>query len=286
MAIASTTERLGRFCQRAHAAGCDVELHHQSRGLVARIDKGETADGAVLEQMARDHAACLHGRQGYELRAVYDEGSVKQSLPFRMAGESTEDEAMPEVASEKGMLATLQRQNERLLTSLERSYKPVNDALETLGKMLGQYQQQQADMFRQQLEIAAMQAERDAERRRDLLSEKKFDLLAQRFTPFLDGLAAKLGLLPPSAKDDVLLRFAESLDDAQQQAIVAVLTPAQLVMMKAKRYAELMVSVLEGGQIETLMPLLRPEQLMMLDTASGLQKSAHANGAVAAEKGA
>lgn len=281
----SVSERLGRFIERAHAAGCDVELHHQSRGLVAQLPKGETVTGPEIELMARDHAAALHGRQGYELRAVYPEGSTKQSLPFRMSGESSEDEAMPEPATEKGAIATLQRQNERLLTSIERSYKPVNDALETLGKMLAQYQQQQQDMFKAQLEIAAMTAEREAEKRRDAMSEKKFDLLAARFTPFVDALTSKLLPASAGARDEALLKFAASLDTSQQAAIVAVLRPEQLAMMRDKRYAELMLSILEGGQIETLMPLLKPEQVAMLDAAAGLAKQT-SNGATAAQKGA
>jgi len=273
------SERLGRFATRARQQACGLELHHITRGLVARIDEGDSIDGADLELMACDHAAALHGRQGYELRAVYDEGKTKQVLPFRVSGESAEDDAIAEPATEKGVIAILARQNERLMAACLSAQKPAIEALETLGKMLSAYREHDGEIFKSMIEISSMQAERDLERRRDELTSKKFDVLERRFGPIVEAIAAKW--LPSSLvpRDEGLLRFVQSLDPGQRAAIEKLLTPEQQALLASQKFAELMASVIDSGQIAEILPMLRPEQIAMLDVLASRPGANGANGA-------
>lgn len=251
--------------------------------MVARIEESDDASGDTIHTIASDHAACLHGRQGYELRSVYPEGGTKETLPFRVTGEASEQDALDEPGNEKGILVTLQRQNARLLDHIERMAKPQSEVLGTLGDIVKDLQAQQASVFRERLEIASLTFEREQEQNRAALSQKKFDSLERMLGPLTKAVAAKLGL-PMGSKRDVLLEFAASLDKEQQAAIAAVLTPAQMKLLGEKRYAELIESAIDGGQMSQVLPVLRPEQIALLDAAAGVEgETKKLNGASHAE---
>lgn len=265
-AARALSERLSEFARRAKAAGTELELHHVSRGLVGRWDQGEEwPSGDELEGIAVDHAAALHGRQGYELRAVYAGGDgVKQAIPFRCSGEASEGDAIAEPANEKGVIALLQRQNERLLTAVERSQRPTVEALEALTRMVRAQVEQQDALFRRELDMAQMRLEQEDQAARLRLEERKWDALTARFGPIADAVVARLVPGAAPSEDTALLKLAQSITPEQQTAIYAFLDDDEKALVGEQRWRELMRSVLHR-HTEKLVAILRPEQMAILD---------------------
>lgn len=269
-------ERLDAFARRAQQAGCALEIHHQSRGMVARIDVGEALpSGAELESMAADHASSLHGRQAYELRAVYPEGAAKQTMPFRIDGSAREGEELPEAANEKGLLATVCRQNDNLLRAFERVHKPLIDGLDAMGRLLAQHQAQHAAMLKTQLELATLQYEREERRDQAMASDRRWAAIFERFGPLATAITARL--MPGSVVSaSVLEDFAKSLSQDQIAHIMMQLTEEQQVLASAGRWQELLTSVVDGPQFGHVVTCLRPEQVAMVDA---FRAGRHTNGA-------
>lgn len=268
-------ERLDAFARRAKNGGCALEVHHQSRGMVARIEPDESCpSGDELAGIAADHAAALHGRQAYELRALYPEGNVKQTLPFRVDGTAREGEELPEPATEKGVLATIVRQNDALLRTLTAVHKPLIDGLDAMGKLLAQHQAQHANMLKAQLELANLQYEREERRDAQVSSDRRWSEIFTRFGPLATAIAGRL--MPASVPSaHILEEFARSLTPEQMAQIVPLLTPEQHGLAQREAWAELVTSIVDGPQLAQIVVVLRPEQVAMLDA---YRQGKHLNG--------
>ena len=279
MAARPLAARLTDFARRAEAAGTDLELHHGSRGLVARWDKGETWPGGdEIEAVAVDHAAALHGRQGYELRAVYPEGDSHVAraramvAAFAPVWQYARD--MGEPATEKGVIALLQRQNERLLTAIERSQKPVVDAVETLGRLWKAQLEHQDQLFRRELDMATLRLEGEEAAAKRAAEAERWRLLAGRFGPVADAIVARLVPGAAPKREEGLERLALSLTAEQRAAVFAFLDDDEKTLVVEQRWRELMLSVLHR-HMDRLVAILDPAQLAILDAmAQGEKKAA------------
>jgi hypothetical protein len=200
-------------------------------------DGGERFDCPQLFKRLEDDAESIGGLQTYALLAFRDGAKVpRDRLVLRVDGGTDGAAAATEPPSAVGLVAQAHRHNEALMQMVLRSTGVALETLakqnSTLSKALEEANTEKVELWGMFGEVAKHQGERDEQKARLQLEDKRSDLIRDSLKLAIPGLMQKF-LPSPQLQDESLARLVESLNESQVAQLFSVLTPDQQVAMGA-----------------------------------------------------
>lgn len=247
-ALETPPERLIEWLRGCETVGCvRVEARLMVAGnesgtvaatfeIAEREDGGERFDAPAIYQRLVEDAEVVGGVQRYRLFAFRDGSkSPRDTHAIRIDGGANGDASESEPANAHGLVAQAHRHNEVLLASAIRGMgQAMNTLVEQNKALLRQVEkadERRVEMWNVLEDVARHDKEKESARHALKMKEQQGEVLRDGIKLLLPGLLTKLGMGSAAAQEEGIVRFVESLTEAQQAQVFGILTPEQQVAL-------------------------------------------------------